>query len=139
MAGSADIAHAGRIVGITPSTILVEIISEAACSSCHAAPYCSLSGAVSKIVEVPASLGDWHEGQEVNVLLKRSMGFKAVWLAYMIPLVILMAVMLLLIHLGFGEVLSGLSAIASVGIYYFFLWLFRDRLRNDYSFYIKEK
>lgn len=139
MAGSTDIAHAGRIVGITPATILVEIVSEAACSSCHAAPYCALSEAVHKTVEVPATLGNWHEGQEVDVLLKRSMGFKAVWLGYMIPLVVMMAVVLGLIHAGLGEVVSGLSAIAAVGLYYFCLWLFRDRLRNEYSFYIKEK
>ena len=32
-----------------------------------------------------------------------------------------------------------LAAIAAVGVYYVFLWLFRDRLKNEYSFYIKEK
>ena len=34
---------------------------------------------------------------------------------------------------------SGLAAIAAVGVYYLFLWLFRNRLKNEYSFYIKEK
>ena len=31
------------------------------------------------------------------------------------------------------------AAIGAVGVYYLFLLLFRDRLRNEYSFYIKEK
>ena len=68
-----------------------------------------------------------------------SCGIKAVWLAYAIPLVVLMAVMLGLNAAGFGELASGLAAIAAVGVYYMFLWLFRDRLKNEYSFYIKEK
>jgi hypothetical protein len=38
-----------------------------------------------------------------------------------------------------GELASGLAAIGAVGVYYLFLLLFRDRLRNEYSFYIKEK
>ena len=67
------------------------------------------------------------------------MGFKAVWLAYAIPLVVLMAVLLGLNAAGLGELASGLSAIAAVGVYYLFLWLFRNRLKNEYSFYIKEK
>jgi hypothetical protein len=50
-----------------------------------------------------------------------------------------MAVLLGLNAAGFGELASGLAAIAAVGVYYVFLWLFRDRLKNEYSFYIKEK
>ena len=83
-------------------------------------------------------MGDWHVGQEVRVFLKRSMGFKAVWLAYAIPLVVLLAVLLGLNYAGMGELASGLIAIAAVGVYYLGLWLFRDKLRNEYSFYIKE-
>lgn len=137
--GSTDIAHRGRIIAITPSTILVEIVSRSACSTCHAAGFCGLSEGVSKKIEVPATYGNWHEGQEVDVLLRRSMGFKAVWLAYMIPLVILLAVLLGLDRAGVDEIISGLAAIGTVAMYYLVLWLFRDRLRNEYSFYIKEK
>jgi len=138
MAGT-DIAHTGKIVEITPSTILVEIVSNSACSSCHAAGFCGVSEAVKKMIEVPATYGNWSVGQEVEVNLKRSMGFKAVWLAYAIPLVVLMAVLLGLNAAGMAELSSGLIAIAAVAVYYFVLWLFRDRLRNEYSFYIKEK
>ena len=66
------------------------------------------------------------------------MGFKAVWLAYAIPLVVLLGVLLGLNAAGVPELASGLAAIAAVGVYYLVLWLFRDKLRNEYSFYIKE-
>ena len=66
------------------------------------------------------------------------MGFKAVWLAYAIPLAVLLAVLLGLNAADLSELASGLIAIAAVGIYYLVLWFFRDKLRNEYSFYIKE-
>lgn len=67
------------------------------------------------------------------------MGFKAVWLSYAIPLVVLLAVLLGLLSFGFGELPAALMAIGAVCLYYLGLMLFRDKLRNEYSFYIKEK
>ena len=39
--------------------------------------------------------------------------------------------------LGAGELAAGLGSIAGVALYYLFLWLFRDRLRNEYVFTIE--
>lgn len=136
---AAEISHIGKIVDIAPDFITVEIVAESACATCHAAGLCGTADATHKAISVPATVGNWKVGQEVQVLLKRSMGFKAVWLAYAIPLVVLMAVLLGLNSAGVGELASGLAAIGAVGVYYLFLLLFRDRLRNEYSFYIKEK
>ena len=135
----ADISHIGKIVEIAPDFITVEIVAESACATCHASSLCGTADATHKAISVPATVGDWQIGQEVKVLLKRSMGFKAVWLAYAIPLAVLLGVLLGLNALGMSELASGLTAIAAIGVYYLVLWLFRDKLRNEYSFYIKEK
>ena len=139
MADPREITHSGRIVEITPSFTTVEIVSESACSACHAKGLCGISESVRKAVEVPTTLGNWTVGQEVDVVLKRSMGHKAVWIAYVIPLFVLMAVILGLLGLGVRETVAGLGGIAAAGVYYFAVWLLRDKLRKDYSFYIKEK
>ena len=133
-----EISHIGKIVDIASDFITVEIVAESACASCHAASLCGTADATHKAISVPVTLGNWHVGQEVRVFLKRSMGFKAVWLAYAIPLVVLLAVLLCLNSAGMGELASGLIAIAAIGVYYMALWLFRGRLQNEYSFYIKE-
>ncbi len=89
-----------------------------------------------KVVELPTDPYNKHAvGDEVEVLLKASMGFKAV--AYLIPLVILLAAILGLMALGVGEVVAGLSGIAAVAVYYFLLWLFRGKLQTEYVFTIK--
>ena len=134
-----EISHIGKIVAIDADFITVEIVAESACATCHASGLCGTADATHKAITVPATLGSWEVGQEVRVFLKRSMGFKAVWLAYAIPLAVLLAVLLGLNAAGMSELASGLIAIGAVGIYYLVLWFFRDKLRNEYSFYIKEK
>ena len=133
-----SVSHKGKIVSITPQFTTVEIISESACSSCHAAGLCGMSEYTKKAIEVPTHSWDGYEvGQEVKVVLRASMGHKAVWLAYVIPLVIMVAVLLGMTSAGAGELLSGVVAIDSVALWYFVLWLLRGRLQNEYIFEIK--
>ena len=132
------VSHKGRIVQVTPALTTVEIISASACSACHAAGLCGMSEYTKKAVEVPTrAWDDFQPGEEVNVLLKASMGQKAVWLAYVAPLIVLVAVLMLLLALGASEPAAGLGALGGVALYYLFLWLFRDRLRNEYVFTIE--
>lgn len=132
------ISHKGKVVDMTPATTIVEIVSSSACSECHAKTLCSLSGNVTKTVEVPTSpLASYGPGDEVEVCLKATMGLKAVWVSYVIPLILLLAVLLSLNSVGVGELAAGLSGIGAVAAYYLVIYLFRERLRNEYVFYIK--
>lgn len=134
-----DISHAGRITEITPQWITVEIVSESACSSCHAASMCSLSESKVKTVQVPFDFRDWAIGEEVEVCLKKTMGYKAVWISYVVPLIFMFAALMGGNSLGWGELYSGLCGIGAVALYYFIIFLFRNRLRNEYTFYINKK
>ena len=117
----------------------VEIVSQSACSACHAKTLCSLGESVVKKVEVPTKpYHSFKPGDEVNVLLRATLGHKAVVLAYGLPLIVLIAVLLLCVEAGLSEIVSGLAAILSVALYYFVIWLFRTRLRNSYEFEIRE-
>lgn len=134
---ASEITHKGRIVEVTPVFTTVEIISESACSACHAKSLCGLGESVKKEIQVPTRGWDnYAPGDEVTVALKATMGHKAVWVAYMIPLVILLAVLLVLSGLGVSELTAGLSAIGAVAVYYILIRIFRDRLRNEYIFNI---
>ena len=130
--------HTGKVVSMTPTMTTVQIVSQSACSECHAAGLCGLSEYTEKAVEVPTSpSATYGVGDEVQVVLKASMGFKAVWIAYVLPLVVLLAVALGLIALGVPEVVSGLAGIGAVALYYLVIWLLRDRLQNEYVFTIQ--
>lgn len=132
------VAHKGKVVKMTPQVTTVAILQHGACSQCHAAGLCGMADMAEKTVEVPTDpYAAYNVGDEVQVLLKASMGMKAVWLAYFIPLLVLLAVVLLLSALQVGEVFTGVSALVSVGLYYLLLYLAKDKLKNEYIFTIK--
>ena len=79
----------------------------------------------------------YNVGDEVDVCTKMSMGLKAAWISYVIPLMILMAMILILTSSGVNELISALSSIGGVGLYYFIIWLFREKLQNEFVFYIR--
>ena len=140
MAKKNEIVHDGRIVEITPDFTTVEIIASSACSGCHAKGLCGMSEEQEKIIMLPTSgFDDYKVGDQVKVMTKMSMGLKAVWISYVIPLAVLMILILSLSPVFENEYLCGLASVAGVALYYFGIWLFRDRLSNEFVFYIKEK
>ena len=140
MAGKEEITHPGKILEVTPSQVLVQIEAKSACASCHASTLCGMSESEQKIVSVPASMKDnFLPGEEVDVVLKASMGHKAVWLAYCIPLVVLLAVMFTALKTGASELAAAGLGICATAVYYFVIWLFRDRLRSEYNFIIRKR
>lgn len=137
---SEEISHRGRIVRITPETTTVRIVSESACAACHARGLCSLGDSRDKDVELPTRGWDnWQVGDEVTVVLRGSMGHKAVWLAYVIPLLLMIATLLGTLASGGSELLSGALAIAALALWYGLLRLLRDRLRSEYVFSIRSE
>ena len=133
-----EITHRGKIVEITPDFTTIEIIASSACSSCHAKNLCGMSEDKEKHIMLPTDPYATHQiGDEVEVCTKMTMGLKAVWISYVIPLAVLMILILSLSGVFETEVFRGLAAIAGVGVYYFIIWLFRERLKNEFTFYIK--
>ena len=137
MAKKNEIVHSGKIVDITPDFTTVQIIASSACSECHAKGLCGMSEEQEKIIMLPTDPYTPRQvGEEVQVKTKMSMGLKAVWISYVIPLVILMILILSLSSVIGNEYLRGAVAIAGVGIYYFIIWLLRDKLSDQFEFYI---
>ena len=133
-----EVNHTGKVVKMTPQVTTVAILQHGACAECHAAGLCGMSDLAEKAIEVPTDpYATYGVGDEVSVVLKASMGMKAVWLAYFIPLLVLLAVILGLIGLGVAEVPAALSGLGAIALYYLLLYLFRDRLKNEYIFTIK--
>ena len=138
MAKKNEIRHTGRILEIDKDFTTVEIVVSSACSSCHARTLCGMSEDHEKIIMVPTDpYSERKVGDEVAVKTKMSMGLKAVWISYVIPLAILMILILSLSSVLESQVLCGLTAIGGVALYYFVIWLLRSRLQNEFVFYIE--
>ena len=140
MKNSGDIIeHQGEIIEIGIDNIMVEIISQSACSSCNAKSMCSMSEAESKVVEVENKGYEMFEvGETVNVILRKSLGFKALYISYLIPLLILILILLSLSSFGIGELTTGLSIIMALAVYYIGVYLLRDRFKREFVFTIEK-
>ena len=91
-----------------------------------------------KVIMLPTDpYATYNVGDEVQVCTKMAMGLKAVWISYVIPLIILMILILSLSSVVEREAYRALIAIGGVAVYYLFVWLFRDKLSNEFVFYIK--
>jgi sigma-E factor negative regulatory protein RseC len=90
-----------------------------------------------KVIMVPTDPYEPRKiGDIVLVKTKMTMGLKAVWISYVIPLAVLMILILSLSAVIENEFLRGGIAIAGVGLYYFVIWLLKDRLSDQFEFYI---
>ena len=137
MAKKNEIVHSGKIIEINPDFTTVEIMVSSACSECHAKGLCGMSEMEEKLIMVPTDPYEPRQiGDIVQVKTKMTMGLKAVWISYVIPLAVLMILILSLSAVIENEFLRGGIAIAGVGLYYFVIWLLKDRLSDQFEFYI---
>ncbi len=131
-----NIEHEGVVKKSDNSSVTVRILSETACAGCHAEGSCSMSGVKEKIVEVHGSY-NVSPGDNVTVLMKRSMGYTALFLGYIIPLILLITSLIILLSLSVQEASAGLMSLGIAGIYYLLLYFFRDWIGNKFVFTIK--
>ena len=83
---SSTISHEGIVTRVAPEGIQVTIISQSACSACHAKGVCSISEMTEKIIDVSVpDFQEYHQGQRVVVEIKESEGSTAVLWGYVIP------------------------------------------------------
>ncbi|HBN05674.1 MAG TPA: hypothetical protein DD434_07795 [Bacteroidales bacterium] len=135
-----DIEHKGIISDIQNNLIRVTIVSKSMCASCHAKGACISGDSKEKIIEVKTSdTSNYKPGDEVVVCMKNKIGVKAVLIGFFFPFIILIATFILTYIFLFdkNEVMPSLLAIFTVGIYYFIIYLLRNRIEKNINFYIK--
>lgn len=136
------IEHEGRVVEISETTISVEIISKSACAACHAKSVCTASDETVKVVEIPYTIStlteEYQIGDRVNVVLRQSLGIRAIWIAYVVPLALLLLAIYIFSAVGAGELRTGLFSICVVALYYAVVFLFKNKLSKIFTFTIEK-
>lgn len=138
MGTTKEIEHPGVITSIDPSKIKVNITTYSACSSCNAKGICSISDIKDKMVEVP-NTGDFSVGQEVHVILHQTLGFKALYLGYVQPFIVVLITLIITSSLTRNEVLAGLISLGALAPYYLVLYFYKEKIRNKFTFAIKKQ
>ena len=137
------IEHEGKVISVDKDYISVEILNKSACAACHAKAVCGASDQSVKVVEVAQDIStlaaDYQVGETVNVVMSSAMGTQAIWLAYVVPLIVLMASILVFSLCGAGELAMGLGALGIVALYYLGVYLFRNRISKIFIFSIEKQ
>jgi sigma-E factor negative regulatory protein RseC len=133
------IEHEGIIEKINGVQITVRIVQQSACSACHAKGACMAADAKEKRVDIADSTGRFHENERVIIEGRNSTGYKAVFWAFVLPLVILMAMLVLTTSVwDLSETGAALSSMIALAPYYFLLYLLRHKMANTFRFSIKK-
>ena len=136
---SESINHNGRIEKIEGDTIFVRIIQQSACSGCHAKGMCSASDQKEKVIEVNDPNSDrFHINEEVTLCGQSSLGLQAVLLAFVLPLIIVVAAIVSGNYLQWDETTSGLTGLLLLVPYYCILYFSREKLKRNFIFTLKK-
>ena len=138
MKNEETISHEGVVTKITDDELEIKILAQSACAACHAKSACGMGEQAEKILTVPRPKGkDFAINQKVNVRMAIGQGNKAAVLAYLIPILLLLAVLFTCLGLGVNEGLSALISIVALVPYYIVLYLKRDKLRKQFEYTIE--
>ena len=137
------IEHEGKVIAVDKDYISVEIINKSACAACHARGVCGASDEAVKVVEVAQDIStlaaDYQVGETVNVVMSSAMGTQAIWIAYVVPLILLVAAILIFSLSGAGELLTGLGTLGVVALWYLGVFIFRNKISKIFIFSIEKQ
>ena len=132
------ISHEGVVTKITDDELEIKILAQSACAACHAKSACGMGEQSEKILTVPRPRDkEFTLNQKVNVKMAIGQGNKAAILAYLIPVILLLAVLFVCLGLGMREGWAALVSIVALIPYYITLYLRRDKLKNQFEYTIE--
>ncbi|HUM88725.1 MAG TPA: SoxR reducing system RseC family protein [Prolixibacteraceae bacterium] len=136
MDSKSEVTHNGIVNEISPSGIKVGIIVRSACGGCDIKSVCSMSEQKEKVLDIECNPRQFSLGQEVEVRLKTTQGFHALFLGYFLPFIVLLTCLLLTSALTKNELIIGLTSIASITVYYPLLFLFKNKIKKKFSYIV---
>ncbi len=138
MKNTESISHEGVITKITDDELEIKILAQSACAACHAKSACGMGEQAEKILTVPRPKDRAFDiNQKVNVRMAIGQGNKAAVLAYLIPIVLLLAVLFVCLGLSMNEGLAALISIVALIPYYIVLYMKRDQLKKRFEYTVE--
>lgn len=129
------VSHPGVVSEVTDKEIKVKIVSSGACGGCNIKSACNVADMAEKELVISVENGEEYSiGQPVSIRMSARQGNKAVLYAYLVPAVLLIFMILLFSVMGMKDLYVALAAITVVGIYYFVLYLFRNKIKKQFKY-----
>ncbi|MDR2809336.1 MAG: SoxR reducing system RseC family protein [Tannerellaceae bacterium] len=133
-----SVNYCGVIERIEGHTIYVKVVQQPTCACCHAKVVCATAGGKEQIIETTDYSGTFHASEPVVLEGRDSMALQAVWLAFVIPLALVVSVVLIGTSLQWEESTGALIGLLLLFPYYTILYIFRNVLKKKFVFIIKK-
>ncbi|MDO4462602.1 MAG: SoxR reducing system RseC family protein [Bacteroidia bacterium] len=131
------IEHQAVVRSVSDNSAQVEILVRSACASCHAKSMCTASDESRRLIDVTLTPDDNVEvGQVVIIYGSKSWGIKAVLLAYVAPIILILAVLIVANVFAIADDIAGLLAIGILFPYFSLLYALRNKIGRHIVFKI---
>ncbi|MGN0227278.1 MAG: SoxR reducing system RseC family protein [Paludibacteraceae bacterium] len=128
------IRHTGVVMSVSGNVAHVAIVQSSACLACKAKSMCMSSESQQKEMDAQM-LEPMKPGDKVEVEVRERLAWKAVLLAYVLPFVVIMAVIAVLdFTTDWSEAVVGTLSLCAIALYYIGLSVFKHRLQKQFSF-----
>ena len=134
------IKHRGIVEKVEGAHVVVRIVQTSACAACSAKGLCNASESKEKQIDVFEAGASYQIGEEVVLCGNTSMGMRAVFLAFGIPMLLLLFALFVSMQVTDGDALvSSLVALFAVVPYYLVIYFMKDKLNKTFSFTIEKQ
>ncbi len=123
--------HTGVVSEMKGSSIIVALDENVHCESCSARGACGVTDSVNKTVEVINPEGSFKLNQPVEVVLKKDLGQKAVFWAYIFPFLLMLAT-LVTSSLFLEEWMAGSLSLLILVPYYAMIYALKNYFKKTF-------
>lgn len=130
--------HIGTVESFQNGLLKVRVQQLSACSGCHAKDLCTSAEKKDRILEIDNVTGSFTTKDTVLVQAQSSMGMKAVLIAFVIPLILLVGAYFISFSIKHDEGFGALISLIVLIVYFTILSRFKKQLKNQFIFTIKK-
>lgn len=134
-----EVSHEAIVQSVDGIDVTVKMTVSSACAACHAKGLCGVSESEEKLVVAKNfSAAQFATGEKVRVELRQTLAVKAVIICYLLPLVVLLVAFFLMYLVCSIEWLNVLAALSATALYFFFVWLFHEKIEKNVTFIVSK-
>ncbi|NCC99360.1 MAG: hypothetical protein EOL95_06600 [Bacteroidia bacterium] len=133
-----SVTHKGYVTKVSDGIAYVRIEQISACAECRSSSLCAASEKQEKIIETFTDGKKVAVGDLVNIVGKQSQAYMAILIAFVLPMILMLSVLLItkLIAL-WSDTSCAFAALVTLALFYFVLWLFRNNIKAKFTFHIE--
>lgn len=133
------IRQSATVMLVTPSEIEVEVCRPEACAACKAKSVCSEGGGEGKRMTLINDGQGYAVGEQITLVMRRSSGLKAVLIAYLVPVFLIVAALLIFQTMQVKDIIAAMATLGILGLYFLVVRLLRGRINRELTIEIEKE